>query len=126
MAKNKKSRAKYTAPSPAVAAVDYPPLMLGDFAVPKFDGLSAAFGARLNQYPAPATIPKVDRKFEDAFGALFYRGGSLSDHGLKLKAGIDRAAAMTAIRAWMGSFDPKHEHKTATVAWAFSEWCEAS
>lgn len=126
MAKNKKSRAKYAAPSPVAAAVDYPPLMLGGFTVPKFDRVSAVFGAQLNEYPTPSNIPDVDRKFVDAFDALFFRGGSLADHGLKLKAGIDRAAAMTAIRAWMGSFDPKHEHKTATVAWALSEWCEAS
>lgn len=125
MAKNKKSRAKYEQPAEAPKSV-FPPLVLGDFKVPEFNGVSAVFGARLNQYPERSSIPKVAPKYADAFDALFFRGGKLSDHGLEFKTGIDRAAAMTAIRAWMCSFDPKHEHKTETVAWALSEWCEAS
>jgi len=125
MAKNKKSRAKYLQPAPATKP-KFPPLVLGGWAVPEFDGLSAVFGARLNQYPERGSIPKVDRRYEDVVNALFFRGGSLSEHGLKLKSGIDRAAAMAAIRSWLCSFDPKHEHKTETVAWALSEWCEAA
>lgn len=126
MAKNKKSRAKYLQQPAVTPTSTFPQLMLGDFKVPDFDGLSAAFGARLEEYPARTSIPKVDRKFQDVFSALFFRGGSLADHGLKLKAGLDHRAAMTAIRAWMTSFEPQHEHKTETVAWALSEWCDAS
>lgn len=126
MAKNKKSRAKYQQAAVAAPAASYPPLMLGSFKVPAFGGVAAVFGARLNEYPDRASIPKIDPKFEDVVSALFFRGGSLADHGLKLKAGINRGAAMTAIRAWLCSFDPKHEHKTETVAWALSEWCEAA
>lgn len=126
MAKNKKSRAKYQQAAVTTPEASYQALMLGSFKVPTFDGVAAVFGARLNEYPDRASIPKVDRKFEDIVSALFFRGGSLADHGLQLKAGIDRGAAMTAIRAWLCSFDPKHEHKTETVAWALSEWCEAS
>ena len=38
---------------------------------------------------------------------------------------IDQTQAMTALRALMSSFDPKHEIKDATCAWALSEWCDA-
>lgn len=123
--KNKKSRAKHlpqkadNAPRP-----DFSGLMLGNFKVPEFDKPAAVFGARLDEYPKRDTIPKVDRKFSDVFSALFFRGGSLADHGLMLKSEINRPAAMMAIRAWMTSFDPKHEHKEETVAWALSEWCD--
>lgn len=125
MAKNKRSRAKHqSAPKAAPAASHFGSLTLGTFAVPEFDGRSAVFGARLNQYPPYDSIPKVDRRFSDAVSTLFFKGGSLADFGMKLKSGIDHAAAMTAIRAWLSSFDPKHEHKEATVAWALSEWTE--
>lgn len=123
MSKNKKSRAKHapvaSAPKPA-----HPPLMLGSFRVPAFDGMDAAFGAAQDQYPAPSLVPEVDRRYRDAFSTLFFSGGKLADFGLELKPGLDRARAMTALRAWMGSFAPKHEHKEATVAWALSEWCQ--
>lgn len=126
MAKNKKSRAKYLPVQKPAPTASYPPLMLGSFTVPAFDGPAAVFGARINEYPARSSIPAVDRKYADVFSALFFRGGTLAEHGLKLKSGMDRRAAMTAIRAWMCSFEPQHEHKTETVAWALSEWCEAA
>lgn len=107
----------------------FPALTLGKMTVPAFDGLSAAFGARLNDYPKlediPAEFRKHDGRFQSIFSKLFFNGGKLEDHGLKLKTGISHRKAMTAIRAYMSSFDPKHEHKTATVAWALSEWTEA-
>jgi hypothetical protein len=112
----------------ALSRAKHPPLMLGSFEVPAFDGLSAAFGARLPQYPPEKSIPAefsgFSGKYQNIVSSLFFNGGKLADHGVKLKDGIDRAAAMTAIRAWMCSFDPSHEHKTATVAWALSEWTE--
>lgn len=125
MGKNAKSRAKHLPQPKPEPSVPSAPLMLGEFEVPQFDNIAAVFGARLAEYPDYASIPKVDRKFNDAVSTLFFRGGKLEDFGLKLKTGINRTAAMTAIRAWLCSFDPKHEHKEATVAWALSEWCEA-
>lgn len=127
MAKNKKSRAKHF-PKAEAAKESYPPLTLGEFRVPVFDGLSAVFGARLADYPPMGSIPdefqRFSGKFQSIVSALFYRGGTLAEHGVKLRGGINHGAAMTAIRAWLSSFEPKHEHKTATVAWALSEWTE--
>lgn len=104
------------------------PLVLGSFTVPNFDGPSAVFGADLRDYPPMANIPEEFRsysgKYQDIFSALFFRGGKLADHGIKLKNGISHPRAMRAIRAYMCSFAPQHEHKTATVAWALSDWTE--
>lgn len=40
------------------------------------------------------------------------------------KEGIDSEAARRHLRAVMGSFEPKHEHKIAGVAWLMSLWFE--
>jgi hypothetical protein len=100
------------------------PLTLGKFNVPHFDGLAATFGAKFDQYPPRDSIPEVPRCYHDIMSKLFFKGGKFEDFGLRLKPSIHKARAMTAIRAWMCSFEPKHEHKTETVAWALSEWFE--
>lgn len=53
---------------------------------------------------------------------LFYEGGRV-----KFKEGIPedfRKAAWAYVRAFMGSFAPKHEHKSAICALILSEICE--
>ena len=52
----------------------------------------------------------------------FFAGGSLQDFGLTPKEGLDQKAAMRAIKACLGSFQPSHEHKIAGVAFMLSEW----
>jgi hypothetical protein len=99
-------------------------LMLGGFSVPAFDAPAVAFGATIGQYPDRKTIPEVPRRYHDVVSSLFFKGGTLEVYGLRLKASVHKARAMAAIRAWLGSWAPKHEHKTETVAWALSEWCE--
>lgn len=59
------------------------------------------------------------------FTDWFYSGLKSAD-GLKFKDGIDRTKAFRHLRACMGSFQPKHEHKTAGVAWLFSLWLDES
>ncbi|TRB05837.1 hypothetical protein EXN61_11425 [Agrobacterium tumefaciens] len=99
------------------------PLKLGNHTFPVFNGASAAFGARLKDYPPMSSVPEVRKEFRNAFNTLFFRGGSLADFGLSIKPGLDRDQVMTALRSLMSSFDPKHEHKEAVVAWCLSEWC---
>ncbi len=81
------------------------PLKVGSHQFPVFDGAAAAFGASLRDYPAMNDIPDKflagNTRFNQAFGALFFRGGKLEDHGLTIKAGLDRAQVMTALRALM-------------------------
>ncbi|MGO4316672.1 hypothetical protein [Agrobacterium sp. MCAB5] len=120
MGKQKKLReaaAKSTTPNPVT------PLKVGSHTFPVFTGASAAFGARLNDYPPMSAVPEVRKEFRNAFSTLFFRGGSLADFGLSIKPGLDRNQVMTALRSLMSSFDPKHEHKEAVVAWCLSEWC---
>lgn len=38
----------------------------------------------------------------------------------------DSAQVMGGLRALMSSFEPKHEHKEAVVAWCLREWCDGT
>jgi len=97
-------------------------------AVPTFTALDAAFGAKASTYLTREQMGDefyAERnRWTKIASSLFFSGGKLADHGLAFKAGIDRAAAMTAIRAWLCSFEPKHEVKIGTVGFALSQWCE--
>jgi hypothetical protein len=98
-------------------------------AVPDFNELDAAFGAKLAAYPAMTDIPaefrdRHNNPFCEVASQIFFNGGSLATHGLEFKPGIDRIKAMTALRAWLCSFEPSHELKIATVGYALSHWCE--
>ena len=61
-------------------------------------------------------------KWVALFEDMFYSGLK----GLKLapKEGIDANLAWRHLRAIAGSFEPKHEHKTAAFAYLASEWFE--
>jgi len=123
----KSSRARKAARQAQQAKEVAPELIamkIGDWQLPRFNALSAAFGAAGNDYPPASMIPDGLHKFEDIASTLFFKGGKLSDHGIEFKPGIERRSAMTAIQALLCSFAPKHEIKTATVAWALSEWTQ--
>lgn len=98
------------------------------FPVPEFDGATVAFGAPCSAYLTREEMGDDfynDRnRYTRAAQSLFFRGGSLADHGLRLKPGIDRTLAMRALRALLGSFEPKHEIKIGTVGYALREWCD--
>lgn len=55
------------------------------------------------------------------FSDWFYSGITSVD-GLVPKEGIDKTRALRHIRAVMSSFEPKHEHKEAAVAYLFDKW----
>ena len=105
-------------------------LKLGDHKLRKFTNLDAAFGAELSDYPPYDMIPEELRgghtKFNAAVSTLFFKGGSLTDVGLKLKDGVDRSDFFGALQSMLGSFAPKHEHKDAACAWLMSEYTEAA
>jgi hypothetical protein len=90
--------------------------------------LDIAFPASVGHLlPAWADIPEEFRhwpgngwvRFVDNW---FFKGTSTRQ--LKAKPGIDKNAALRHVRACMGSFEPKHEHKTAGVAYLLSLWFE--
>lgn len=96
--------------------------------IPEVSDLQAILGTMLYA-PLPAwdDIPPEFKShpgtpFNRIVSTLFFNGGKLSDHGLTPKPGVDQRKAMRAIKACLGSFEPKHEHKEAGVAYMLSEW----
>lgn len=130
MSKRNRLKKHVEAAQPVAAAAPAEGLKLGPHQFPAFDGPAAVFGANERDYPAMHIIPEQFKSFsgpyQNVFSGLFYNGGKLDDFGLTVKAGINRAQFFTALRALMCSWAPKHEHKTATVAWALSEWCDGT
>jgi hypothetical protein len=89
--------------------------------------LELAFPAGVN--PKLGDVPKefFDRNpWHDLVNHLFYRGGE----GLRMLPHADRSAedqekAFRWLRACLGSYDLKHEHKMAVCAWILAStwWC---
>lgn len=104
------------------------PLTLGGHTFRVFQAIDAAFGARLADYPPMSSVPDgaTIRPYVQVASGLFFNGGALQDYGLKIKASLDRSQVTVALRALLSSWDPKHEHKEAVVAWALSEWCDGT
>lgn len=104
------------------AAVEIP-----DFPVPELDASNFAFGASASDYLTREQLgPEFYYGRHPMFNVaekLFY-GGSLAQHGLKVRDDLDRKRVMNAIRGLLGSFAPKHEIKIGTVGAALAQWCE--
>lgn len=92
-------------------------------------GLEMAFPARVEHLmPAWADIPEEFRnetgdavrwvKFQRDW---FFRGLPKGTRFVA-KPGVDGTAAMRHLKAIQGSFEPKHEHKEAAVAFLASQW----
>ncbi len=98
------------------------------FNIPDIPDADVVFGGADQHLPKWADLPPDFRsmrgKFCDAASSLFYSGGTLSDHNLKFKDGVDRQRAARLIRALLGSFGPRHEHKIGGVGYLLSQWCD--
>lgn len=98
------------------------------FPVPEFTDVQIAFGASGSDYLTREQMGDdfyADRnEFTRHAQSLFFNGGSLLPSGRRWRADIDRAKASRAIRAWLISFDPKHEVKIGTVGFAMAQWTE--
>jgi len=90
--------------------------------------LDMAFGGAggLEKYmPAYADIPKEFKgwngKWQDVQSKWFYTG---LPEGTKFiaKEGVDVTKALRHLKTVQGSFQPKHEHKTAAVSYLMSLW----
>jgi hypothetical protein len=94
--------------------------------IPEVTDVDMAFPAH-PPLPAWDDIPEEFKHlngtpFNRIVSKLFFQGGRLSDFGLTPKEGVDQIKTMRAIKACLGSFEPKQEHKEAGVAFMFSEW----
>lgn len=93
----------------------------------EIDAAMAAFPAGVRHLmPVYAEIPKqydiCGRTWGSRlFGDWFYSGIESLD-GLVAKEGIDKTKALRHIKAVMGSWEPKHEHKEAACAFLFDKW----
>lgn len=90
--------------------------------------LDLAFGGDMKKLlPAYESIPKEFKSGSNPWAEWqskwFFRGLEKSDIPTA-KPGIDLAAAMQHLGAIQGSFEPKHEHKQAGVAYLASLWFE--
>lgn len=108
-------------------------IALPEFPLFDVDDVEVAFGSEIGRYyggsyedgkRASCDIRRALRAEAEVFSALFYRGESLADQGLKWKDGTDHKKAMRCLRALMGSWAPSHEQKVATVALALHHWAE--
>lgn len=75
--------------------------------MPRYEDIPDEFKKRRNPYV---------RKTSD----WFFSGIKFSS--LKAKDGIDATKAIRHLKAILGSFEPKHEHKEAAVAYLMSLW----
>lgn len=98
------------------------------FPVPEFDDVTVVMGAPASAYLTREQMgPEFygDRnRFTNTAQSLFFKGGSLAEHGLRWKADIDGRKAARALKALLSSFEPKHEVKIGTAGYALSQWCD--
>ena len=55
---------------------------------------------------------------------LFYKGGRIEDHGLKIKSDLDSSKVYRYLKATLGDYGPKHEHKIGGIGHMLSKWCD--
>lgn len=102
-------------------------------AIPELDGPSVVFGD-IKHMPKYDTLPADFKRHNgnaycNAISHWFFSGGKFEHNVLTIdgtdfhpKAGVDARKALRAIKAVLGSFEPKHEHKEAACAFMLSEW----
>lgn len=94
------------------------------------DGITQSFGASgielAHMLPAMREIPEAFTDDRDPWCAVvqrwFFEG--VSSSVFVPREGIDKATALAHLGAIMRSFEPKHEHKIAGVAYLCSLWFE--
>jgi len=79
----------------------------------------------LNRMPEWDEIPPEFKRhrgtrWNELMARWFYDG--LKGHEFCAKEGVDKDAALRHLMAILGSYEPKHEHKEAAVAYLMSLW----
>lgn len=100
--------------------------------IPDLTAADVAFGG-IKHMPRYSDVPENFKKSYDPFckaiSSWFFSGAKGIPNGLAIdgveftaKPGVDSGKALRAIKAVLGSFEPKHEHKEAACAYMLSEW----
>lgn len=90
------------------------------FPIKEFTSGDVAFGADISNYFHRSNLPDVPKKYTEMASNLFFNGGKLPRFHEK----VNLNDASRALRALLGSFEPPHESKIATVGYALWVWCE--
>ena len=101
--------------------------------IPEITDLQVNLGSANHMPPweyVPSGFKNNKNPYCKAVSSWFFEGGTgnskafATANGAKFKPkeDVDGEKAMRAIRAVLGSFDPKHEHKIAACAYMLSEW----
>ena|SRR5690348_14752672 len=96
--------------------------------------VDVVFG-NIDHMPKYSTLPDEFQRerspFCDAVQHWFFSGAKGHPNGIEIdgvtytaKSGVSAAQALAAIKAVLGSFEPKHEHKIAACGYMLSEWFE--
>ena len=88
------------------------------YPIPQIDDIKVLLGADKTSYFSRDNLPEVPKEFEEKAQELFFEGGKLT--GLNKKVSINRATRM--LKSLLGSFEPSHEAKITTVAYALWLW----
>lgn len=105
-------------------------VMVRDWSTPGVvSDTDVSFGAGLGMFPTIAEIPDEfnmysgDRTiWNKVFSEWFFKG--MNAGVLVAKKGIDNTKAIRYLTALMRSWEPKHGHKEAAVAYLMSLWFE--
>lgn len=89
--------------------------------------LEMSFGGKMDKLLPPLSdIPvefKKPNKWTKIQSKWFYEGLPVGTE-FSFKPGIDGNAALRHLKTIQGSFEPKHQHKEAAVAWLMSLWVD--
>ena len=92
------------------------------------DRLSVVLGGNMEQLlPAYSTVPDEFKRDSNKWVQIFHKwffSGLPKGTRFTMKPGIEADQAIAHLKAIMASFQPKHEHKTAGVAYLMSKWFE--
>jgi len=96
--------------------------------VPELSDIDIAF-VNIKHMPKYSDVPEDFKSRRNPYvefvGQWFYLGRTQEDMDrLVPKDGIDKSKALAAVKAILGSFEPKHEHKEAGCAYLLSQWFE--
>jgi len=106
-----------------------PPLNDGFDAPQEVSPLLMAFpGSVSHLMPPMSAIPEDFQSMNDRtdwnkfVSYWFFQGNPMEVWNLYARPDIDAEAAWRHLKAIMRSYEPKHEHKSAAVAWLMSRW----
>lgn len=101
--------------------------------IPEISDLDVAFGVDALKWMPP--MDEIPAEFKvQGFGpkspewnrivSRWFFNGLPATTKFVAKDGVDGKAALRVIKATMGSFEPKHEHKEACCAYMLASWFE--